>query len=219
MHSAPPHTGLRFLFSRFEKGDRHDEEDDLRLDCRHERYPARKWPHPRGPVPILGRLRRKNWETSQANLSLTLFSHQHALQMGKGGWCLSGASPLHAARGPHRAWECSASQRETGELKAGGRAAAEVPAWASHRPQGGQRWGGLARSGRRGGQDLSELRVLLAAACASPWVAHRQNPGHPFGKDVSAPESRGEVKREQDPLQAGKGRAHVRLELKGQNLR
>lgn len=38
-------TGLCFFVSRFEKGDRREQED-LRLDCRHERYPARKWPHP-----------------------------------------------------------------------------------------------------------------------------------------------------------------------------
>ncbi|XP_014398483.1 PREDICTED: germ cell-specific gene 1-like protein [Myotis brandtii] len=39
---------IKYFRERFEKGDRHDEEDDLRLDCRHERYPARKWPLPRG---------------------------------------------------------------------------------------------------------------------------------------------------------------------------
>ena len=37
------HRLLGPFLSRIEKGDGHEEED-LRLDCRHERYAARKWP-------------------------------------------------------------------------------------------------------------------------------------------------------------------------------
>lgn len=65
---------------------------------------------------------------------------------------------------------------------------------------------GLARPGRGGGQDLPELRMLLAALCASLWGAQRQNPGHPFGKDLSGPESRGEVRRA-GPASDGKGKS------------
>lgn len=73
---------LCFFFSRFEKGDRH-EEADLRLDCRHERYPARKWPRPRKPEPILGPLWRKNLRHEPGDpLPDPAFSHKHALQAG-----------------------------------------------------------------------------------------------------------------------------------------
>ncbi|KAJ1067573.1 hypothetical protein K5549_010691 [Capra hircus] len=34
---------IKYFRERMEKGDGHEEED-FRLDCRHERYPARKWP-------------------------------------------------------------------------------------------------------------------------------------------------------------------------------
>nr|XP_020763572.1 germ cell-specific gene 1-like protein [Odocoileus virginianus texanus] len=40
---------IKYFRERMEKGDRHEEED-FRLDCRHERYPARKWPQLQEPA-------------------------------------------------------------------------------------------------------------------------------------------------------------------------
>ncbi|XP_006756916.1 PREDICTED: germ cell-specific gene 1-like protein [Myotis davidii] len=57
---------IKYFRERFEKGDRHDEEDDLRLDCRHERYPARHQPHlgdswPRSSAHEAAELSRQCW--------------------------------------------------------------------------------------------------------------------------------------------------------------
>ncbi|XP_032698574.1 germ cell-specific gene 1-like protein isoform X1 [Lontra canadensis] len=58
---------IKYFRERIEKGDGHEEED-LRLDCRHERYAARKWPrlqHPARTIRGEGSL-----GMSQADLSL-----------------------------------------------------------------------------------------------------------------------------------------------------
>ncbi|XP_036159078.1 germ cell-specific gene 1-like protein isoform X2 [Myotis myotis] len=58
---------IKYFRERFEKGHRHDdEEDDLRLDCRHERYPTRHQPHlgdswPRSSAHEAGELSRQCW--------------------------------------------------------------------------------------------------------------------------------------------------------------
>ncbi|XP_022275629.1 germ cell-specific gene 1-like protein isoform X4 [Canis lupus baileyi] len=55
---------IRYFRERIEKGDGHEE--DLRLDCRHERYPARHHPHmgdswPRSSAQEMPELNRQCW--------------------------------------------------------------------------------------------------------------------------------------------------------------
>ncbi|KAI4551554.1 hypothetical protein MJT46_017806 [Ovis ammon polii x Ovis aries] len=49
---------IKYFRERMEKGDGHEEED-FRLDCRHERYPARKWPQLQELVLRIRRLSEK----------------------------------------------------------------------------------------------------------------------------------------------------------------
>lgn len=80
------HRCLGSFLSRIEKGDG-DEEEDLRLACRHERYPARKWPHAPAPGPqVLGRLQRRKPGAAGPTPSCT---HGPPRQVGTLSWSLS----------------------------------------------------------------------------------------------------------------------------------
>lgn len=78
------HWLLASFLSRMEKGDGHEE--DFRLDCRHERYPARKWPHLQEPVLQIRELSEKRgpWRWARPTSPCPpAFSPTHILQVAK----------------------------------------------------------------------------------------------------------------------------------------
>ena len=82
-----------------EKGDGHEEED-FRLDCRHERYPARKWPQLQEPALRIRRPSEKRgpWRLSRPTSPCTpAFSPRHILQRPKLRLGARRANLLHAA--------------------------------------------------------------------------------------------------------------------------